>query len=140
MFGAGCSRTRRSASPARSGSFKFIDTTPLPRVVYDSAPVGINGMICTMIDRPGMVALLPGPPAPAATPMPPNQWGLGNCMVRTMFILNLRSSPGGPVIGVVPYDVTLTAMARTADWFKVDYLGTAGWVSNGYLEAKGNCG
>ena len=123
-----------------SGSFKFIDTTPLPRVVYDSAPVGIDGMICTMIDRPGMVALLPGPPAPAATPMPPDQWGLGGCMVRTKFILNLRSSPGGPVIGAVPYDVTLTAMARTADWFKVDYLGTAGWVSNGYLEAKGNCG
>ena len=87
-----------------------------------------------------MVALLPGPPAPAATPMPPNQWDLGSCMVRTMFILNLRSSPGGAVIGAVPYDVTLTAMARTADWFKVDYLGTAGWVSNGYLEAKGNCG
>ncbi len=123
-----------------SGSFKFIDTTPLPRVVYDSAPVGIDGMICTMIDRPGMVALLPGPPAPAATPMPPNQWNLSSCMVRTKFILNLRSSPGGAVIGAVPYDVTLTAMARTADWFKVDYLGTSGWVSNGYLEAKGNCG
>ena len=124
-----------------SGSFKFIDTTPLPRVVYDSAPVGVDGMICHH-DRPaGHGRALAGPAgagrhadAPESMGSPAAAW-----CGRSSY-LNLRSSPGGPVIGAVPYDVTLTAMARTADWFKVDYLGTAGWVSNGYLEAKGNCG
>ena len=61
-------------------------------------------------------------------------------MVRTKFMLNFRASPAGEVIAVLPYDVTLTALERTADWFKVDYHGTLGWLSNGYLEAVGDCG
>ncbi len=122
------------------GTFKFVDTTPLPRVIYDVPAVGVGNMICTTIDRPGIVALMPGPTAPMATAIPPASWTLSNCMVRTKYMLNLRAGPGGAVIGAVPYDVTLTAFSRTADWFEVDYLGARGWVSNGYLEANGDCG
>ena len=122
------------------GSFKFVDTTPLPRVIYDLPAVGIENMICTTINRPGIVALMPGPPAPVATAIPPASWTLSNCMVRTKYMLNFRAGPGGEIIGAVPFNVTLTALSRTADWFEVDYHGARGWVSNGYLEAQGDCG
>ena len=125
---------------AAGGTIKFIDTGVLPRVVSDLAAVGVDGMVCAGIDRPGIVALLPGPPAPAATAIPPAGWTLENCMVRTLFALNFRAGPAGEIIGAVPFNVTLTAYSRTADWFEVDYLGARGWVSNGYLEAQGDCG
>ena len=72
-------------------------------------------------------------------------------MVRTKYIVNFRDAPNGsplrfvdiwgiPNDGMLPYDVTLTALERTSDWFKVDYHGTQGWISAHYVEPKGNCG
>ena len=131
---------------AAGGRVKFIDTGVMPRVVSDLAPVGVDGQVCATINRPGMVVLLPGPPAPMATPaptatsVPPDSWALSGCRVRTLYALNFRASPGGAVIGDMPYNVTLTALERTMDWFKVDYHGARGWLANGYLEAIGTCG
>ena len=131
---------------ATGGSFQFIDTTPLPRVVYDLPAVAVGDMVCATIDRPGIVVLQPGPAAPTATPMAAEAiverapWSLSGCMVRTLNALNFRDGPGGALIGNLPYNVTLTAFSRTADWFEVDYHGRRGWVANGYLEAQGECG
>ncbi len=125
---------------ASGGRFKFIDTTVLPRVVSDLPALGIGGQVCATIDRAGIVVLQPGPPAPTATAVPPASWSLNGCMVRTLYALNLRAGPGGELIGTIPYGVTLTAFTRSADWFEVDYLGTRGWLANGYLEAIGSCG
>ncbi len=52
----------------QSGSIRFIDTGVLPRRTMDKQVFSDGGMICTMIDGPGIVALAPGPPAP--TPVP----------------------------------------------------------------------
>ena len=72
-------------------------------------------------------------------------------MVTTDAILNFRRSPGGPrvhfvdpwgaqIAGWLPRGVTLTALERTADWFRVDYHGTRGWVSAEWVTPHGVCG
>ena len=75
---------------------------------------------------------------------------LTDCMVRTNYIVNFRDAPDGSLLpfvdvwgiyndGMLPYDVTLAALARTDAWFKVDYHGTQGWISEDYVEPQGNC-
>ena len=97
-----------------------------------------------------------GPPglgftATVAVPVPPRTNALTGCMVRTNYMVNFRDAPNGGLLsfvdiwgipndGMLPYDVTLTALERTSDWFKVDYHGTQGWISAHYVEPKGNCG
>ncbi len=127
---------------ATGGSFRFIDTSSLPRVVKDLQAYSENGMICATIDGPGIVVLLPGPPAPTGTfgaPSPPSSQSLSGCMVRTIYALNFRDGPAGERIGGVPYNATLTALERTSGWFKVDYHGAIGWISADYAEPIGNC-
>jgi len=127
---------------AEGSAFKFIDTAPLPRVVYDLPAANENGLTCAIIDRPGNLILLPGNRPPAApTPTPALEArSLSGCMARTTNILNFRASPGGDVIRAVPYNATLTAVARTADWFKVDFHGVKGWISAAFVEPIGTCG
>ncbi len=72
------------------------------------------------------------PVAQAAAPL--------DCMVTTQYILNLRDAPGGEIIGGVPHNATLTALERTSDWFKIDYLGERGWLSADYVTPTADCG
>ncbi len=123
-----------------SGSFRFLDAATSPRAVSELPALGMDGMICTTINRAGTVALVNGPPVPAPSPTPPVYQSLSGCMVRTTFILNMRAAPAGDVIGAVPYNATLTALERTDGWFKVDYHGAKGWISAAYVEPVGACG
>ncbi|SHG95624.1 SH3 domain-containing protein [Chryseolinea serpens] len=62
--------------------------------------------------------------------------------------LRLRDQPSssGTVLLTVPYDETVgiidkngnieTISGREANWYKVDYKGTTGWLWSGYLETK----
>ncbi len=127
---------------AEGSAFKFIDTTALPRVVYDLPATNENGLTCGIIDRPGNLILLPGarPPAAQMQAPAPQEAALSGCMVRTQYILNFRASPGGDVIRAIPFNATLTAVARTADWFKVDFHGVKGWISADFVEPIGTCG
>ena len=126
---------------ADSGSIKFIDTTMLPRKVADlpvfSEP---GGLLCATINGAGQVALVPGPPAPpvAAEPLAADE--LSDCMVRTQYMLNFRAAPGGEIIDILPFNIKLTAMERSAGFFKVDYMGAQGWVSEDLVELLGTCG
>lgn len=121
---------------AAGGTIKFIDTASIPRVVYNLPAYRYNGMTCATIDRAGIVALLPGPPAPAL--QAPAQ-SLSDCKVRTKYILNLRDAPGGKILDMMPYNITLTALERQAGWYKVDFLGQFGWVSADYVAPEGAC-
>jgi len=127
---------------AEGSAFKFIDTAPIPRVVYDVPATNENGLTCATIDRAGNLILLPGarPPAAQMQPTALQETTLSGCMARTTHILNFRASPGGDVIRAVPYNATLTAVARTADWFKVDFHGVKGWISAAFVEQIGTCG
>ncbi|MCY4465274.1 MAG: SH3 domain-containing protein [Chloroflexi bacterium] len=125
---------------AEGSAFKFIDTEPIPRVVYDLPATNENGLTCGIIDRPGNLILLPGARPPAAPTPTLEALSLQNCMARTTNILNFRASPGGAVIQAIPYNAILTAVARTADWFKVDFHGVKGWISADFVEPIGTCG
>lgn len=62
--------------------------------------------------------------------------------------LNPRDVPnsGGTVLITVPYNETIgiidkngdseTISGQTANWYKVDYKGTVGWLWSGYLQVK----
>lgn len=136
-----------------SGKLLLLDAAFSPRMKVPLAATSQHGMTCGQTNRAGTIVLLNGPPAPAApaTAVAPPNHSLFNCMVTTNYVLNFRSSPGGPLIhftdpwgaeiaGWLPYNVMLTALARTADWFKVDYHGTQGWIFADYVSPQGDCG
>ena len=64
---------------------------------------------------------------------------LADCMVRTTAVLNFRETPGGNISQILPSNVTLTALERTSDWFKVDFHGAQGWISADYVIPIGDC-
>ncbi len=121
---------------ASGNSFSFLNAATSPRTVSSLPLYIIEGKTCTFIDGPGSVVLHPGAGSASNGPA----WGLSNCMVTTTDVLNFRDGPGGEVIGGVAYDVTLTALSRTAGWFEVDYHGTTGWISAAFVTPNGDCG
>ncbi len=126
---------------ASSGSIKYIDTTLLPRTVVDlPAHNQPGGLLCANVDGAGQVALVAGPPAPSASATPQAYRGLSGCMVLLQYALNLRAAPGGEIIGIIPHNANLTALERTAGWFKVDYHGARGWIAAEYVVPEGDCG
>ncbi len=136
---------------ALGGSVKFIDTAAMPRTAHEPEAYSKDGMTCAKVDGPGILVLMTGDrPALAAAdsatkaakaaPAVPAAQSLSNCMVRTQFILNFRAAPDGEIVGEVPHNATLTALERTAGWFKVDYHGERGWISAEYVDKKGTCG
>ena len=123
-----------------SGSLLFLDATTAPRTVLPLPSYIAEGMTCGWIDRPGSVVLIPGP---ASAPPPPETdpiETLQNCLVTTTDILNVRNSPAGNIEGLIHYDATVTAIARTAKWFKIQYSGREGWISADYVSLQGDCG
>ena len=130
-----------------SGAIRFTDTAAMPRRTMDKETFSDGGMICAMIDGPGIAVLVEGPPRALATPAAPAPQRLSGCMVKTKEILYFRESPGGGLVirdwipnSWLPKDVTLTAMEEKSGWYKVDYYGVEGWISGDYVEPKGNCG
>lgn len=86
-------------------------------------------------------------PVPAATEgvmisMPaPGMIALSNCRVTTTRIVRLRASadPNGAIMTRLPFGTSWTATERTADWFRVIYQNTQGWVSAEFLNTTGSC-
>ena len=65
---------------------------------------------------------------------------LSACTVTTTHALNFRDGPGGARIGALPANTRVTAAARTAGWFQVEYRGASGWISADYVTVEGECG
>ena len=120
-----------------SGPLFFLDAANMPRSPEPMPAYSLDGMTCGIVSRPGSVVLVPGP-APA--PLPPAAQELSGCMVTTTDILNFRASPNGSVMSQLPFNVTLTALSRTENWFEVDYHGESGWISADYVITEGACG
>ena len=124
------------------GGLLFLDASASPRTVTTLESFMRDGQVCATIYGEGTIVAVGGG---AATPVPEsavaNTTTLTNCMVKTLYELNFRETPGGALIGTgIPYNATLTALERTADWFKVDYHGVQGWISAQYVEKIGDCG
>ena len=132
---------------AAGGAFKFINTAVIPRTIQDWPAFARDGMTCASIDGPGILILMPGDPPEQAEPdsQPASQQQpliarrLQNCMVTANASLNLRVRPHGRVYGGVAKGWTLTATARTDDWFQVDRLGQSGWIAAMYVTPEGDC-
>ena len=80
------------------------------------------------------LVVVDGTPAPTSTPtLAPQTTATPSSFVGTVKVNNaeLRSSPNGQVIGVLPQDTRLTIRGRSNDsaWLKVDAEGTVGWVT-----------
>ena len=116
----------------------LLDAEYAPRQVYEIPSFQMNGMTCVNLERAGTIVLLYAD-APSSQTRPQSKQ-LGDCMVTTNYILNLRDAPGGDVLGVMPYNITLTALEKQTGWYKVDFLGLFGWVSADYVTPKGACG
>ena len=121
------------------GSIILLDAATAPRSIVAKDVYYSTGMTCSWVDRPGTVIFMSSQSA-AADLGTTEQQSLQGCMVATTEILNFRDGPAGNIIGVVAYDATFTAIARTPDWFNVDYHGAMGWISADYVTVQGNCG
>ncbi len=121
--------------PYTSGVLVFLDANTTPRVATPLASTIKNGFICATVNGPGLVVLVESwPEAPE-----PDVRDLQNCMVTATANLNFRDGPAGAIIGYTRKNWTLTAVARTDDWFKVDLHGKKGWISADYVETDGTC-
>ena len=76
---------------------------------------------------------------PICPPVTPTPSTLDGCMVNTLNILNLRETPGGTVLRILPYAVTLTAFQRVGHWVEVDFHGLRGWISAKHVTFVGSC-
>ena len=132
-----------------SGTVLFLDAASSPRTASRIPSFALDGKICTVIDRPGSVVLVPSTTSESTTTMestttvqvPIQAVQLESCKVTMNYILNLRDAPSGPnVLAWIPYLARLDASARTDEWFYVEWLGISGWVLAEFVYAQGNCG
>ncbi len=130
------------------GNIVFLDTIASPPIVSTLATYSRAGMVCSEIDRPGIVVLValeaPEDAVQAEAVLPSFSTGiskeLSNCEVTTTEVAQLLDTPGdGAVAGLVPFGTTLSAHERTADQFGVTFLGTRGWVNAAQVSAQGSC-
>ena len=117
------------------GDLVFLDAmtdppTPKPLTSY----VNPIGMTCGEVENVGTVVLV------ATITEQDTFLELTSCKVTSEQTLRLRSEVGSEaIVGLVPFNVTLAADARTANWFRVDFLGTVGWISASYVTGDGVC-
>ncbi len=131
----------------RSGtSIIFIDTAKIPRSQTAlSVYIDSQGMVCGIINSPGIVVLMAdgtGAP-PTASPAPATGGEstklLNDCIVTTQVWLNFRASPSGAVLYTLAPAVSLTAEQYRDGWYQVDFYGEKGWLSADYVTPEGAC-
>ena len=91
------------------------------------------GMNCAIIPASGRIAHVA--PLTDEQSIP-----LTSCRVTTTNVARLLDAPAGSnVQALLPFNLTLPAKARTANWFMVEYLGQSGWVSAALVDSDGAC-
>ena len=123
------------------GVVVLLDAATSPRTLEPLDAYLDGHVTCARFAKAGTAVLIAANSGLAAAPVAGGpSAGLANCMVTTTYVLNLRAEPNGNVIGMVAHNATLTALSRTADWFKVDANGVTGWISADYVTTNGSCG
>lgn len=128
------------------GSLVILAAENVPRFAEPLPYYLRGGMTCAILNRAGTVVLLHRrlfPAGPVAAPVQPSPTiparRLQNCTVTLQYALNFRDAPAGNIMDILPAFVRLTALERSAGWFKVDYHGRRGWVSADYVTPDGAC-
>ena len=123
------------------GAVVLLDAATSPRTLEPLDAYLDEHYTCAAFNKAGTAVLISANSGLASPPVSGGpSAGLANCMVTTTYVLNLRAEPNGNVIGMVAHNATLTALSRTADWFKVDANGVTGWISADYVTTNGSCG
>ncbi|WP_123054214.1 SH3 domain-containing protein [Clostridium sp. JN-1] len=71
------------------------------------------------------------------TPNTSGKVGFVNTSSKSSY-LNLRSNPGGSIIGSLPYGAKLQILGTSGSWYKVNYNGKIGYVSGSYVKLSSN--
>ena len=127
----------------QAGDLAFLDAAYTPRRLMRINAYSRAGMTCAKIDRAGTLVLLPADTIllPTAEPTAASaSMTLGECSATTLDFLNLRASPGGAILRVLPAYVTLDVYKRQGAWIQVEYYGQRGWISAEYTNQLGDCG
>lgn len=119
------------------GGVLFLDAAESPRTPIWLPATISDDMTCVTISTPGTVVLVEAHPESPDQITP--ETTLTNCRVTTQYLLNFRDAPDGQIIGQIPYDYTMTAIQRTADWFNVIFGDDNGWISAGHVSTHGDC-
>ncbi len=138
-----------------SGSITFLDATTSPRTQMSLEYHSRDGLTCTHISHPGTVILMPAMMTDDMREMDevstnkdpllvPDSMDtvvyLENCQVIPRHNLNFRDAPAGEKISVIASSMTKIALARTANWFKVEHNDVEGWITAHYVDGDGDCG
>ena len=116
-----------------AGSLVFEDDSVSPALASRLPLYSANDMNCAQVPKGGRVTHVAALTDDQAIP-------LRGCSVTTTNVARLRDAPGGSnVQALTPFNVTLPASARTANWFLVEYLGRSGWISAALLQTEGAC-
>ena len=138
---------------AEAGSLLLLDAAFSPRrLVWMEAYRRADGKTCARLDRNGTVVLMPSQGMPA-TPAPraiatrvahliPDSYdsviALDDCMVSADAVLRFRERPAGRSLRL--FRGASAALARTQNWFMINYDGREGWISAHYVTTSGDCG
>ncbi len=124
------------------GSLIFFDETSAVPTIRQLRTYGVSDMVCGWINRAGTVMLMASDLDKSAGFGSSNGGvaALSACQVTATDHLSFRDAPGGQRVNVIPEGDRLTAIARTAGSFKVEYQGDTGWVSADFVRAEGACG
>ena len=124
----------------RTGVLIFVDSNTTPRVITPLQSTLSDGFICASVSGPGNIVFVESwEGAPEPVPAAASATALQGCMVTATAALNFRDGPDGDIIGAVPYNASLTAIARADGWFQVDNNGVTGWISADYVTVSGDC-
>ncbi len=105
-----------------------LDSAALAQPAYVPEPV-VPASVLPVVPVPVPVA-----PAPPPTYVPAPGGPRAECVVNVGWdLLNVRTWPNGPIIGILPSGTPLTALAFDGDWAFVQNWGGIGWVYQPYL-------
>jgi len=124
------------------GSLIFFDESSAPPTITQLATYGVSDMVCGWINRAGTVMLMSSTldKASSVDAVGNAVAPLSECQVIALEHLSFRDAPGGQRYDIIRSGTILTAFARTAGSFKVDFQGTLGWVSADFVRTEGACG
>jgi len=136
------------------GRIVFLDAATSPRTVLYPEYRHKDGQTCATMKIAGTVVLVQtdkepvqATPTPAPTPtIDPatlddiaDAIELDGCEVTPPVNLNLRQAPWDTILGVIPANSEVSAIARTDSWFKVTYEETEGWIAAWLVNPEGDC-
>ncbi len=123
-----------------SGGIVLLDADNSPRNIVPLQTWPDGNKRCATVDREGYVVLMPlSFFSSGAIPEP--IWNLSGCTVTTADIMNLRERPttDSAILANVLAEVTLSADQRSTNFYRVNYYGIVGWLSQDYLWMAPSC-